>query len=365
MLVEAGAQLENESRLIPDLTHYLSYLNLLLRYSSYAVATLDSSHEGSHALEHDLSLQAEEHPIQSQNFDFHQLLEAQRYGQPIPDCFPRSYQDYSTDVETFNGVNSTQSYIGLSDPAFEIDSQDLIIGYAPHQTISSLYDSNLSSVSYPSTAPGSRKRSRNDEIAFDYTSRQTQPPVEEQTSLEIPIDMLSTQYGRSRSPSYSIQAYQAPTQRRSSHQTMQSLHSYQTPSHTEKASDQALQHHHHRLPNQPPPTKRVHHTESSPESEGDRPPNMVGRQGMPVPAPRPKGPKLKFSRDDDALLIDLKENKDLTWKQIADFFPGRSSGTLQVRYCTKLKAKTVDWSDDMVSLGMTLLASLLSLFDLF
>jgi hypothetical protein len=27
----------------------------------------------------------------------------------------------------------------------------------------------------------------------------------------------------------------------------------------------------------------------------------------------------------------------LAWKQIAEFFPGRSSGTLQVRYCTKLK----------------------------
>jgi hypothetical protein len=39
----------------------------------------------------------------------------------------------------------------------------------------------------------------------------------------------------------------------------------------------------------------------------------------------------------------------LTWKQIADFFPGRSSGTLQVRYCTKLKAKTTVWTDEMVS----------------
>jgi hypothetical protein len=38
----------------------------------------------------------------------------------------------------------------------------------------------------------------------------------------------------------------------------------------------------------------------------------------------------------------------LTWKQIADFFPGRSSGTLQVRYCTKLKAKTTVWTDEMV-----------------
>lgn len=73
---------------------------------------------------------------------------------------------------------------------------------------------------------------------------------------------------------------------------------------------------------------------------------MVGQAGMPLPAPRPKGPKLKFTPEDDQLLIDLKENKNLTWKQIADFFPGRSSGTLQVRYCTKLKAKTTQWTEE-------------------
>jgi hypothetical protein len=77
---------------------------------------------------------------------------------------------------------------------------------------------------------------------------------------------------------------------------------------------------------------------------------MVGQAGMPPPAPRPRGPKLKFTPEDDQLLIDLKENKNLTWKQIADFFPGRSSGTLQVRYCTKLKAKTTQWTDETVSL---------------
>lgn len=65
-------------------------------------------------------------------------------------------------------------------------------------------------------------------------------------------------------------------------------------------------------------------------------------------APRPRGPKLKFTPEDDSLLVDLKENKSLTWKQIAEFFPGRSSGTLQVRYCTKLKAKTTQWTDETV-----------------
>lgn len=77
--------------------------------------------------------------------------------------------------------------------------------------------------------------------------------------------------------------------------------------------------------------------------------SVVGRPDMPEPAPRPGGPKLKFTPDDDTLLVQLKETKDLTWKQIADFFPGRSSGTLQVRYCTKLKSKEMVWTESLVS----------------
>ncbi|KAK3937623.1 hypothetical protein QBC46DRAFT_442987 [Diplogelasinospora grovesii] len=103
-------------------------------------------------------------------------------------------------------------------------------------------------------------------------------------------------------------------------------------------------HHHHRLPDTGPPNKLMRR-----EGEGSGvggAPSVVGQAGMPPPAPRPRGPKLKFTPEDDQLLIDLKENKSLTWKQIADFFPGRSSGTLQVRYCTKLKAKTTQWTDE-------------------
>ncbi|PWY80013.1 Myb-like transcription factor [Aspergillus eucalypticola CBS 122712] len=78
-------------------------------------------------------------------------------------------------------------------------------------------------------------------------------------------------------------------------------------------------HHHHRLP--------PHAALRAP-----------GRHGVNVESPPlPSGPPSV-----------LKENKNLTWKQIADFFPGRTSGTLQVRYCTKLKAKDVAWSDEMV-----------------
>lgn len=110
-------------------------------------------------------------------------------------------------------------------------------------------------------------------------------------------------------------------------------------------------HHHHRLPDTGPPSKLMRREG---ESGGGGAPSMVGQAGMPPPAPRPKGPKLKFTPEDDQLLIDLKENKNLTWKQIADFFPGRSSGTLQVRYCTKLKAKTTQWTEETVSLSFFL-----------
>jgi hypothetical protein len=114
---------------------------------------------------------------------------------------------------------------------------------------------------------------------------------------------------------------------------------------------QSMSHHHHRLPNQPPPSKfhRTGYGEELYSADDHGPPSVVGQPGMPEPAAKPKGPKLKFTPEDDTLLVDLKETKNLTWKQIADFFPGRSSGTLQVRYCTKLKAKTMVWTDDTVS----------------
>ncbi|ORY68423.1 uncharacterized protein BCR38DRAFT_455410 [Pseudomassariella vexata] len=114
-----------------------------------------------------------------------------------------------------------------------------------------------------------------------------------------------------------------------------------------QAAGAAPTHHHHRLPDQGPPSKMMRREgDGSLPGSGGGAPSVVGQVGMPSPAPRPRGPKLKFTPEDDQLLIDLKENKSLTWKQIADFFPGRSSGTLQVRYCTKLKAKTTQWTDE-------------------
>jgi hypothetical protein len=119
------------------------------------------------------------------------------------------------------------------------------------------------------------------------------------------------------------------------------------------------QHHHHHLPDSGRPSKMSRHGEPDDGMMSQGAPSVVGQPGMPPPALKPRGPKLKFTPEDDQLLVDLKENKSLTWKQIAEFFPGRSSGTLQVRYCTKLKAKTTQWTDETVSL--TLLTILLVL----
>ena len=76
--------------------------------------------------------------------------------------------------------------------------------------------------------------------------------------------------------------------------------------------------------------------------------NDADQESMPAPLPPPLGPKMRFSEEEDALLVELKETTDLTWKQIAEFFPGRTSGTLQVRYCTKLKEKPADWDVEHV-----------------
>jgi hypothetical protein len=112
------------------------------------------------------------------------------------------------------------------------------------------------------------------------------------------------------------------------------------------------EYHAHTLPNQGHRSKmpRMGDVDSSSMLEQSGAPSVVGMEGMPPPAPRPRGPKLKFTTEDDQLLVDLKENKSLTWKQIAEFFPGRSSGTLQVRYCTKLKAKSTQWTEETVSI---------------
>lgn len=204
----------------------------------------------------------------------------------------------------------------------------------PHHQPSYGAGSSSATATYqPEYGPGhSRKRSRanREELQLDVQGLSGLQDITSTPSTDVPIEL--TPHGHHAQPQSQL---------------------YQPTTHQQTLAAQPQHHHHHRLPNQPPPSKMrrlgPYGEPSSPPAQHG-PPSVVGQEGMPPPAPRPRGPKLKFTPEDDQLLVDLKEKKNLTWKQIADFFPGRSSGTLQVRYCTKLKAKTTVWTDEMVSL---------------
>jgi hypothetical protein len=47
----------------------------------------------------------------------------------------------------------------------------------------------------------------------------------------------------------------------------------------------------------------------------------------------------RFAEEEDAKLVDLKERRGWSWEDIQSAFPGRSTGSLQVRYSTKLKER--------------------------
>ncbi|CAI7603865.1 unnamed protein product [Penicillium bialowiezense] len=111
------------------------------------------------------------------------------------------------------------------------------------------------------------------------------------------------------------------------------------------------QHHHHRLPTQALGFASSRGSDSAGGSmtgNGEHEDmSYLKHQNLPPVLPVPKGPKTKFGPKEDETLIQLKEHWNFTWKQIQHWFPGRTSGTLQVRYCTKLKAKNVLWTEDM------------------
>ncbi|KAK4626500.1 hypothetical protein CLAFUW4_04254 [Fulvia fulva] len=212
------------------------------------------------------------------------------------------------------------------------------------------YESPRQGIYQQQQAQQSRKRSFQDDYAYDYQGLQQLQAHATNSGTQVPVELTPDGHHAQLQPG-SI-TYQYPSQRPSPQHSHsgQSLQSQSLPPQHQQQSQQT-QHHHHRLPNQQPPSKMPRfsaYDALSPEDDDHGPPSVVGQPGMPIPAPRPKGPKLKFTPEDDALLVELKEAKNLTWKQIADFFPGRSSGTLQVRYCTKLKAKTTVWTDEMV-----------------
>lgn len=56
---------------------------------------------------------------------------------------------------------------------------------------------------------------------------------------------------------------------------------------------------------------------------------------------RKKSKRRTYSTDENNLLVKLKEERNLTWKEITDYFPDRASASLQVHYSTKLKHRRV------------------------
>jgi hypothetical protein len=214
---------------------------------------------------------------------------------------------------------------------------------------STRYDDSRRPSEYGHSEPPSRKRSRGDDFQ---PGTQESPMYNNHLTLNIPGMVGSTAHQTSQQISpFQFRSPQLPQTTSTDRSPVSDTHQLQLQQayNPETISNKDQHHHHHHLPPHSPTLKRTKHGEDDLTISEPGPPSMVGKEGMPDPAPRPKGPKLKFTREDDALLVRLKEAKNLTWKQIAEFFPGRSAGTLQVRYCTKLKAKTTLWNDDMVS----------------
>ena len=51
------------------------------------------------------------------------------------------------------------------------------------------------------------------------------------------------------------------------------------------------------------------------------------------------GKPRSYTSDENAHLVRLKEREGMSWAEIAEYFPGRSSSSLQVHYSTKLRQK--------------------------
>ncbi|KAJ5581914.1 hypothetical protein N7535_000534 [Penicillium sp. DV-2018c] len=74
--------------------------------------------------------------------------------------------------------------------------------------------------------------------------------------------------------------------------------------------------------------------------------SFLNMPGLPERFPERK-PRTKFTEEEDAVTVELREVFKLSWRQIAWFFPGRRAGTLQVRYCTTLKERDITWDKEM------------------
>lgn len=96
----------------------------------------------------------------------------------------------------------------------------------------------------------------------------------------------------------------------------------------------------------PPSNGFMYHGHSMPDGEYGR--DIAEHVGKSKERGSPGQKVGRFTKDDDEKIVELKR-RCLSWTQIAEHFPGRSAGSLQVHYCTKLRRKDTEWSHDMVS----------------
>lgn len=64
-------------------------------------------------------------------------------------------------------------------------------------------------------------------------------------------------------------------------------------------------------------------------------------------APLSRSKRAPFTPKENAMLVDLEENKGWPWKRVEPKFPQRTLYSLHVHYCTKLKVKVLTKGDDI------------------
>jgi len=340
----------------------LGYLGASLQQRLRFFATLARPYDD--RLAHGCGSTSQDDQAQAEEMNYQQLLAAHGYQESQPLYYANPHQNYPLDVAMSSPVNVPPSQTSASGPTYTMDRQRLLPEQVPQHVVSQSYWTNQISMAYTPSPSQTRKRSHAEESPLDFSSLHLLEPQAGQATLDVPTNLVPDGHTQAGPYSYSFQ--QQHYQHSQSRSPVPAVHLQPSQQahmlHNVSAQPQTLQHHHHRLPGHPSPAKQARLGGSTSPAQELEPHTLVGQEGMPEPAPRPKGLKLKFTREDDALLIQLKETKNnLTWKQIAEFFPGRSSGTLQVRYCTKLKAKTTAWSDDMVSSRLSFLQAFASL----
>ncbi|KAK3670008.1 hypothetical protein LTR78_010107 [Recurvomyces mirabilis] len=277
--------------------------------------------------------------------DEYQRLLTQDFQSPNPHILAQAQlQPQGYYQQTITSLLLSQSF--ASELFHELNQDHILSPQMQIQSVqvsSSLYWSGCKSLGMrrcEQTLQPSRRRSHHEDFAYDY--RRPQKLRADVGSAGTPIFAELTPLSHYLQVQPGALSHQVRSQCPLSQHTKPGRVFHTLPSQS--------QYHHHSLPYMQRARKaqRTRYGEESSSAEEDGPPSVVVQPGTPGPTAPQKASKLKFTPKDDALLVELKEMTHLTWKQIADFFPGRSSGTLQVRYCTKLKAKPSVWTDEMV-----------------